>query len=218
MHISTGQVIIPPILSAVLNFGYLSGPSTVNLASSNTDTLDVLEVIKVYGRLAGPECYGRVAPFGSSCQITESDLKRTLLRQDDSISRDLFEKRLVESQFQWPLKPYGVEKSNDKTALMNKGAETRLYMDELQAAGLYDARNPTGPLPTSLRPQLNTILQKQGLQTETVDRVYSLILQNSKGKEDITKSKLDAFLAQNGGVLDYYDFIRLLGPDTVSWR
>lgn len=214
MLLHVAQVLLPPLLSAVL---WLS--PTVNLASSgtasNTGSTDILEVIKVYGKLAGPSCYGRIAPRGSSCQIMESELKQILLRQDASISRDVFGERLEQANFQWPLKPYGVEKSNDKTALMNKGAETRLYMDELIASGLYDARNPTGPLPTSLRPQLNLLLQTQGLEEKTTDRVYDIL---RRGSGEITAAKIHDLMSENNGALDYYDFVRLLGADTVSWR
>jgi hypothetical protein len=31
-----------------------------------------------------------------------------------------------------PLKPFGVERSNEKTVAMNKGAETRVFMEELE--------------------------------------------------------------------------------------
>ena len=51
--------------------------------------------------------------------------------------------------------------------VVNKGAETRLYMEQLEAAGLYDPRNPMGPLPTSLRPASNPRLQR--LDAATVD-------------------------------------------------
>ena len=81
---------------------------------------------------------------------------------------DQFEARLQDMPFQWPLKPCGMDKSLEKTAVVNKGAETRhYYMEQLEAAGLYDPRNPMGPLPTSLRPASNPRLQR--LDAATVD-------------------------------------------------
>ena len=53
--------------------------------------------------------------------------------------------------------------------VVNKGAETRLYMEQLEAAGCTTlaTRNPMGPLPTSLRPASNPRLQR--LDAATVD-------------------------------------------------
>ena len=119
--------------------------------------LPVVEVVKVYGRLAGPTCYGMTAPPASSCQIQRQDLLQKLNLLDDDgnaeTARSIQSRKewgitLEQLDFQWPLKPYGVDKSLSKTAVMNKGAETRVFMDELEARGLYDRRNPTGPLPT----------------------------------------------------------------------
>lgn len=148
--------------------------------------------------------------------------------------------------FRWPLKPYGINKSLDKTALMNKGAETALFMQQLEQAGLYDPRNPTGPLPTSLRPQLNAILQQEGLRQATVDRVYDLMAATGasdsslktaadKSRKVVTiqsvtenlfggvssKNENDGDrLASSDGTttLDYYDFVKLLGAETISWE
>ena len=76
------------------------------------------------------------------CQVSERRSRLVLgLRQDDDssrLTREQFAQTLQKLDFQWPLKPYGVDKNLEKTVMMNKGAETRLYMQELQAAGLYD--------------------------------------------------------------------------------
>ena len=135
------------------------------------------------------------------------------MKSSDSLSRQEFGERVSTADFQWPLKPYGVEKSNDKTALMNKGAETRIYMEELQAAGLYDPRNPTGPLPTSLRPKLNALIQNKPLSEDVLDRVYSVM---TGGTGKITREDIDDLT--KSGPLDYYSFLELIGPDRVTWR
>ena len=191
-------------------FWFSSSPFLLNTAT--TTTLDILDVIQVYGKLAGPTCYGRMAPPGSSCQITSKDLAN-IMKSSDSLSRQEFGERVSTADFQWPLKPYGVEKSNDKTALMNKGAETRIYMEELQAAGLYDPRNPTGPLPTSLRPKLNALIQNKPLSEDVLDRVYSVM---TGGTGKITREDIDDLT--KSGPLDYYSFLELIGTDRVTWR
>jgi len=154
-----------------------------------------------------------------------------------TLDRDQFGDRLTHLPFRWPLKPYGIDKSLDKTALMNKGAETALYMQQLEQAGLYDPRNPTGPLPTSLRPKLNAILQQEGLQQATVDRIYDLIATEGAdssrkvvtiqsvtdhwfvgASNDKNQNDGDRIVSNNDATLDYYDFVKLLGAETISWE
>jgi hypothetical protein len=203
----------------------------LSLSTEPAMMMPVLDVIQVYGRLAGPSCFGRAAPAGSSCQLTREELKQKLglVSSDVALSREEFRDRLDELSFQWPLKPYGVDKSLDKTAVINKGAETSIYMQQLQSAGLYDPRNPTGPLPSSLRPNLNEVLQKQGLSAATVDRVYYILLDKGGKSTDNkmmtieTIDRLFQTVIPEGGsessAWDYYDFVRLLGgADSVSWR
>jgi len=180
-----------------------------------SEPLPVLEVVKVYGKLAGSSCFGKTAPPGSSCQITATELKKELGLTSSGLSRNEFAERLDKLQFQWPLKPYGVEKSNDKTVVMNKGAETRIYMEQLEGRGLYDRRNPTGPLPSSLRPKLNALLQKDGLEAATIDRLYNVLRRGESS--DLTIQQVDKVFAGKNE-LDYYDFIRFLGSDSVSWE
>ncbi|CAB9520682.1 expressed unknown protein [Seminavis robusta] len=179
--------------------------------------IPVLEVVKVYGRIAGPECYGMKAPSGSSCQVQLSDFKRALglLDQGKYVQRDEFATRLDGLEFQWPLKPYGVDKSLSKTAVMNKGAETRVYMEELEGRGLYDRRNPTGPLPSSLRPAMNRAIQAEGLDKRAVDLVFRSF---SSGSRDGTLSteQIDRIF-QGRDEMDYYDYLKIVGTDSVRW-
>ena len=138
--------------------------------------MPVLEIVVVYGKLAGAECYGKSAPRDSSCEATQRDFEAKFqLEEMESLTREEFREKLNIIDFQWPLKPYGVDKSLSKTATMNKGAETRVYMEELERRGLYDRRNPTGPLPTSLRPQLNAALQREGVNARTTDRIFDAL-------------------------------------------
>lgn len=176
----------------------------------------ILEVIKVYGKLAGPTCFGKLAPTGSSCQVTRQDWNRLFFSNendnddDNSSSKQQLAALINQLDFQWPLKPYGVEKSESKTAVMNKGAETRLYMEQLEIWGLYDRRNPTGPLPTSLRPQLNRLLQQETVATTAMD----LFLQKLTGTNGV---EMTESLFQGKDAIDYYDFLDFLGKNSITW-
>lgn len=174
----------------------------------------ILEVIKIYGRLAGPECYGTQAPKGSSCQITLEGIKQNLHLDGETkstIDQNEFQESISRLDFNWPLKPFGIDKSLSKTATMNKGAETRVFMEELEQRGLYDPRNPTGPLPTSLRPKLNRLLQNEGVDSATNTKVFEAL----GGKS----GKLNIEQLQNTFVdgMDYYGFLELIGKDGITW-
>ena len=156
------------------------------------------------------------------------------------ISRQEFTRRLNDDWvFQWPLKPYGVtdQSSLAKTAVVNKGAETRLYMNLLEQHGLYDRRNPAGPLPTSLRPQLNALLQKEGVSAEAAYQIYSLAFCSRSGRASLVGQDEDSSCPvdlstifvnnqandDNGTTpsveaLDYYDFVKMLGEKSISWE
>eukprot|EP01083_Nonionella_stella_P089162 248757_1 len=68
-----------PILSPALALSVLLELDTLpQIQIQQQQPLPVIEVIKVYGKLAGPTCFGKVAPKGSSCQITSSELKKEL--------------------------------------------------------------------------------------------------------------------------------------------
>jgi len=176
----------------------------------------ILEVIKIYGKLAGQECYGSKAPQGSSCQITMAGIKQKLnFDHDDNtkstIDQNEFRDLIDGLDFQWPLKPFGLDKSLSKTATMNKGAETRVFMEELEHYGLYDPRNPTGPLPTSLRPKLNTLLQNEGVDSAISEKVFQA-LGGKNGKLDFEQLQ-HTFNSD----IDYYGFLELIGKETIIW-
>jgi hypothetical protein len=98
---------------------------------------------------------------------------------DVTMTEDTFRTTLQAATFRWPLKPYGMDKegSLSKTATVNKGAETRIYMSLLEQQQLYNPRDPTGPLPTSLRPQLNQRIQHQPLDVPTTRRTYEAFIE-----------------------------------------
>eukprot|EP00541_Cyclophora_tenuis_P009417 CAMPEP_0116571178 /NCGR_PEP_ID=MMETSP0397-20121206/17405_1 /TAXON_ID=216820 /ORGANISM="Cyclophora tenuis, Strain ECT3854" /LENGTH=213 /DNA_ID=CAMNT_0004099225 /DNA_START=1100 /DNA_END=1738 /DNA_ORIENTATION=- len=186
-----------------------SHPSFLLSDQSVSTNVPILEVIKVYGKVAGPTCFGKTAPKGSSCQATREDFDR-FTGGSSSNSKEQLAAQLNKMDFQWPLKPYGVEKSEYKTAIVNKGAETRLYTEELEQRGLYDRRNPTGPLPTSLRPNLNRILQQEGVSQDAVDLVFDRLA----GTNGILNAD---FLFQGRPTIDYYDFLEFLGKKSITW-
>jgi hypothetical protein len=186
--------------------------ATTPLDAPRAQPLPVLEIVKVYGKLAGTECYGKSAPIDSSCEATLRDIEAKFqLEETKSLTRESFREQLNIIDFQWPLKPYGVDKSLSKTATMNKGAETRVYMEELESRGLYDRRNPTGPLPTSLRPQLNAALQREGISARTADIIFDA-LGGTNGR--LEAEQISVIFSHN---LDYYGFLDLLGKDSVIW-
>lgn len=204
-----------PIGSALTaaGFGLWLALSPLSSDFAQKDDVPILEVIKVYGKIAGPTCFGKTAPKGSSCQVTRQDFEKVLASASNGgLSKEQFRVNLESLEFEWPLKPYGVEKSESKTATMNKGAETRLYMEQLEARGLFDRRNPTGPLPTSVRPNLNRLLQQEGVGQSTADLVFNRLA----GKyQDITSP--DA-LFQGKQAIDYYDFLDFLGKNSITWN
>ena len=97
-----------------------------------TSPVPVMDVLQVYGRLAGPECFGKTVPpsAGASCQLTAERIRETI---GDVKNEAGFEARLDALPFRWPLKPYGTaaSPSNAKTVAINKNAETAVYMREL---------------------------------------------------------------------------------------
>mmetsp|Transcript_9348 Transcript_9348/g.23266 ORF Transcript_9348/g.23266 Transcript_9348/m.23266 type:complete len:248 (+) Transcript_9348:121-864(+) len=228
---SLAPVVHPNFLSAALGIFYaltssgitqLPQPQTPYSENYNANNVPVLEVVKVYGKLAGSECYGKQAPKGSSCQINLNDLKQQLSSDSDSISKDDFEIKLKTMEFSWPLKPFGVDQSASlaKTAVMNKGAETMVFMQELETRGLYDPRNPTGPLPTSLRPSLNKMLQSEGIiDPRAIDQTYEILFgSGGVGQKGILLGGGDQDQeASTTGYLDYYDFLKTFGPNSISW-
>mmetsp|Transcript_28187 Transcript_28187/g.39655 ORF Transcript_28187/g.39655 Transcript_28187/m.39655 type:complete len:230 (+) Transcript_28187:179-868(+) len=193
--------------------------SPPGLEQQQITPVPVLEVIKAYGSLAGNECYGSQAPRGSSCQLPLSYLKDELgftsstSSNENSLTSAQFAQRINILNFQWPLKPYGRDKSLSKTATMNKGAETYVFMDELEKRGLYDRRNPTGPLPTSLRPQLNLELNREGIDPKTIDVIFQAFANSG---EKLTGTSLDESF-HGKETLDYYEFLDLIGSDKIYW-
>ena len=177
-----------------------------------------LQVIVGYGKLASNTCFGKTSPPGSSCQLSLSDLERELgLDSDEArLTSEEFNRRINALDFQWPLKPYGInDKSQEKTGVINKGAETAYYMDELEARGLYDRRNPTGPLPTSLRPKLNAILNGEGID-DNASRVLFGALAGDFAAEQLTKEGLSRSFGGES-VIDYYGFLDLVGNSNINW-
>ena len=221
------QSILPAAFGVMLVLNTELPPSEKSV-SEYDGTIPVLEVVKIYGKIAGTDCYGKQAPKGSSCQIKRDDVQRLLYDTSSSspgaaipsatmkgqksnhnfVSREAFATKLQGKEFRWPLKPFGIDGSPSlaKTAVMNKGAETRVFMEELEARKLYDPRNPTGPLPTSLRPAVNQQLQAEGiLDRKAIDRAYDVLVGWSQSTEPTTE------------YLDYYEFLKMFGPNSVSW-
>ncbi len=162
-----------------------------------TSPVPVMDVLQVYGRLAGPECFGKTVPAaaGASCQLTAERLRETI----GETSEAGFEARLATLPFRWPLKPYGTaaSPSNVKTVAINKNAETAVYMRELEQRRLYNRNDPTGPLPTSLRPALDAQLSREPISPEA--------------------SKLAFRALRDAPTLDWFSFLERIGAEQVIW-
>jgi hypothetical protein len=225
--LSTGTITSPTTTSTQLptiiiqqQQNKITSPQEAAVVGGGGSPIPILEIVKVYGKLAGSECYGKQSPSGSSCQIQLKDIQQTV----SALSRNEFALKLNSNdyEFQWPLKPYGIDKSLSKTATMNKGAETRVFMEELEYRGLYNPRNPTGPLPTSLRPSLNKALQNEGiLDSRAIDITYNAFTTNTNtitnNKDDGDNNGDNNNNNNNGEYVDYYNFLKMIGTDSISW-
>jgi len=192
-----------------------------------TSPVPVLDVIQIYGRLAGPECFGKTVPLasGASCQLTAEQLRATLSGVDEaacgvlhltwrvstvwhhaaaethgSRTQASFSARLDTLPFRWPLKPFGTadSPSNVKTAAINKNAETAVYMRQLEQRRLYNRNEPTGPLPTSLRPALDDQLSREPI-SPAASRLAFRALRDADGP------------------LDWFSFLNRVGAEKVEW-
>lgn len=193
-------------------------------------TVSVLELIKIFGKLAGRECFGQAAPQGASCQLSLEAAKLLLGLGDDAstiagdppraLTESEFVSLLSQRPFAWPLKPWGAANSasNAKTAVMNKSVETGVYMEELIRRGLLDPRNPAGPLPTSLRPQLSKMVGSEEVDEQAAAIAFRGLLGAEGGQPEalthpaLTAERLErTYLEATGGSpLDYYSFQALV--------
>ena len=215
-------------VSATASGGDLLGVPESALAAEALvpSTIPVVELIRIYGRLAGKQCFGKEVPqaAGASCQLTLDGATRALGLGGGTraLSEDAFIARLGEMHFAWPLKPWGTARSvsNQKTATMNKSAETAVYMRELEQRALYDKRNPTGPLPTSLRPTLDAQMQLEPVDP-TAARVCYRALAGGGGQltaEGLARAFRSILAEEEGDALDYYSFQALVGQSArVVW-
>lgn len=225
-----------------------AGASDTLVRVESAAELPVEELLKIYGRLASRQCFGKEAPPGASCQLALTELTQRLglapppsdtsaapgsggaLGAAESttsgmLSEAAFAELLGVAPFRWPLKPWGTanSESNAKTAVMNKSAETALFMAALAQRGLYDPRNPAGPLPTSLRPALNTALQAEGVDAAAAHIVYRALAGGAPGGEggaSLTAQRLERTYreATGGQPLDYYSFQALVGHQArIVW-
>mmetsp|Transcript_24027 Transcript_24027/g.44131 ORF Transcript_24027/g.44131 Transcript_24027/m.44131 type:complete len:220 (+) Transcript_24027:25-684(+) len=208
----------PAAASVVTAASILVATTSPSIDQPNPAPAPALQVIVGYGKLAGSTCFGKAAPPGSSCQLPLAVLRKELGLDSESASltRGEFNDRINALEFQWPLKPYGInEKTLAKTSVINKGAETAYYMDELERRELYDRRNPTGPLPTSLRPKLNAILNKEGIEDSASNAIFRA-LAGDFGAEKLTYYELDRTF-QGRDAIDYYGFLDLVGNKNINW-
>ena len=224
---------LPTIVAATLLAGEVPLPVT-------SPPVPIIEVIKVYGKLAESDCFGKLAPAASSCQAPFAAVEKTVFGAPPAtdISSEEFQQAIASRAFRWPLKPWGAAtapaSARAKTATMNKGAETAVFMSELESRGLYDPRDPLGPLPTTQRAALNRVLDADGVDGSAADAVFRAM---ARGEPRLTRAALEAVFrdaeaatADGDGttgasraaaaappVLDYYSFLSLIGRQNVIW-
>ena len=223
---------IPHAVSRRLAIGSASAAAMLSSlrGAAAAESVDVVEILKVYGRLAGSECFGKTVPAqqAASCELTGESLRAALLQSSGPWDEAEFMRWLIAQPFRWPLKPWGTasSSSNAKTATMNKSAETAVFMLELERLGLYDPRNPTGPLPTSLRPQLNAKLGEEAIDARAGRVAFRALTGAAEsGSTSLTADRLERTLrdAAGGGegaaaALDWYTFQALVGRENGDVR
>ena len=197
----------------------LAAPADAS-ATSELPLVPILELIKIYGRLAGSDCFGASVPSasGASCQLGGKVLQTAIGSGGGEWSEAQFIQWLGEQPFRWPLKPWGTARSqsNAKTVMMNKSAETAVFMGELERRGMYDPRNPTGPLPTSLRPRLNAAVGAEPIDPAASRLVFRALAGAEAGEATpvLSSDRLARALSAPGEeaeILDYYSFQALIG-------
>ena len=225
--VATNAVLALGVVSVTA--GGTSGDAAAPAAdSSDGSELRVTDVIRIYGRLAGRECFGKAVPTaaGASCQMTvdHAVVALGLHETAQGIDEGQFLTRLEALQFEWPLKPWGAAKSdsNAKTVTVNKSAETSVFMAELERRELYDRRNPTGPLPTSLRSALDKQVQADGVDAAAARKCFRALLGGDvEPGALLTAERLERTIrVATGGerALDYYSFQTLVTEQSrIVW-
>lgn len=96
-------------------------------------------------------------------------------------------------------------------------------MDELEKRGLYDRRNPTGPLPTNMRPEMNAALDGEGVGEEAVEVVFDALVGDAMGGARSARGgrllTVEELVRTFGGrdAIDYYGFLELVGDSHIQW-
>ena len=169
----------------------------------------VMDVLQVYGRLAGPECFGKTVPAaaGASCQLTAERIRETI---GDVTIEAGFEARLAALPFRWPLKPYGTaaSPSNVKTVAINKNAETAVYMRELEQRRL-GITTPTTRGASRLRNR-QRLSHETGRSTRPARRASRT--DQSRGARTRVPGP-----PRRANAADWFSFLERIGAEQVVW-
>jgi len=155
-------------------------------AGSSSTALEVLDVIKMFGRMANPSCFGSVAKH-ASCTIDTSSLGKQLFAQPSSSSSKMTKEELKtkvnEMAFEWPLKPYGTKEERVKTATLNKPAELNEWKNQAKIKNLGDPFYLNG----KDRDRLNAAVGFDNVSDEALDALFNALSKDGKsiGEEDI---------------------------------
>jgi hypothetical protein len=238
----TRRAMITSLGSAVATAAVIPTSCAATDAVTHHPPVPIIDVIQTYGRLASPRCFGKTSAAGSVCQLTLDDALQKLGLGPESpaaaaLDEAAFRAALDGQHFAWPLKPWGTagsEASNARTATMNKNAETAVYMAELESRGMYNPRNPAGPLPTSLRPALDRAIETGGINPQSVGAIFRALAANERsgsgsggaGASVLSASGLERAFSQAATdlgtgeptTLDYYGFLHLIQREVpVVW-
>jgi len=154
--------------------------------ASAASSVEVFDVVNLFGRMANPTCFGSIAKH-ASCQIDTKSLGVQLFSDaassSSAISKEDLKNRVNEMAFEWPLKPYGTEDQRAKTVTLNKPAELSEWKTQAKRKNLGDLFYLNG----SDRDRVNSALAKDPVSDQAIDNLFKALSKDGKsvGKEDI---------------------------------
>mmetsp|Transcript_68855 Transcript_68855/g.217702 ORF Transcript_68855/g.217702 Transcript_68855/m.217702 type:complete len:294 (+) Transcript_68855:47-928(+) len=187
-------------------------------------SVEVLDLLNVYGRLAGRACFGSTAPEGLSCQLGMEDFDRLVFRTGEPVSEAAFLEALAAAPPRWPLRPAAARR---QTALAAKLAEPRV-LKEAAFARWFD-RPAEAPRDRELPTAVAAALGSEALPEGAARLVYARLMRGgppsrpaaaptSSPEVGLSRDRVASLLrSQADAVLDWYSFLDLVGRPWVMW-
>lgn len=194
------------------------GAAGLNTAGAGIIAVEVLDVLNLYGRLAGSGCFGRTAPAGLSCQLGMEDFDRVVFRGAAAVDEGSFTAALRATAPRWPLRP---AVPPQQTALASRLAELRVLKDAAFNRFSTPGYNPSDrELPVAVA----TALASEELPMAAVHLVFVRLAGSGRSSAELprgaglTREGVASMLASlEGRALDWYSFLDLLGRQWVTW-